>query len=231
MEWDTEEIRLKKDREKYKYVISELRDNTAYAIRIRGKNSSGWGNYTESLKIQTPKMTIASKILKSKENRYLTKILPKKLKNKKYKLLFRATKDGFSSSQFHAKCDNKGATLTIAQSTTNHVFGGYTSFPWSSSGSYKYDQNAFIFLLRSSRRKSGVPMKWAVTNANNAVQHNASYGPTFGGGHDFYLCNNCNSVNSSYTNLGNSYAAPKDQTLLAGSYNFMVKDYEVWQIK
>ena len=52
-----------------------------------------------------------------------------------------------------------------------------------------------------------------------------------GGGHDFYIANQCNMNSSSYTNLGHSYAAPKDKNLLAGGYNFMVKEYEVWELK
>lgn len=237
MKWESEEIRISdKDKNKdnnnlnWKYRIENLRDSTAYGVRIRGRNISGWGSYSTTIKFETPLMTIASKILKSKEIGYLMKILPKKLRNRKYKLLFRASRDGFQSSIFHSKCDNRGETLSIIHSTSNHIFGGYTSIPWSTtSNNYVYDQKAFIFLLRSTR--GNVPLKWNVTNAGNAVYHNISYGPTFGGGFDFYLCNNCNTTNSSYSNLGNSYGAPKDKNLLAGSYNFQVKDYEVWQIK
>mmetsp|Transcript_52579 Transcript_52579/g.83738 ORF Transcript_52579/g.83738 Transcript_52579/m.83738 type:complete len:750 (-) Transcript_52579:96-2345(-) len=231
--WEVEEIRIKKEvsaTKKFKFIIEELRDNTAYCVRIRGKNSSGWGAYTVPLKVQTPKMSILSKILKSKEFGYFSKILPKKLKNKRFKLIFRASKDGFAASQFHAKCDNKGPTITIVQSTANHVFGGYANVAWSTASSnYVNDPKAWIFLLRSTR--GNVPQKWNVTNAGNAVYHNISYGPTFGGGFDFYLCNNCNTTNSSYSNLGHSYAAPKDQNMLAGSYNFMVKEFEVFQVK
>jgi len=74
-------------------------------------------------------------------------------------------------------------------------------------------------------------VKWKVTNTSNAVYHGSSHGPTFGGGFDFYLCSNCDTTSSSYANAGNSYASPRDQNLLAGTYNFMVAEYEVYELK
>ena len=210
-----------------KYKIKELKDETPYIIRVRSRNSSGWGNYCEPKICITKKLTINSKILKDKEKVYLLKLLPKNLKRKKFKLIYRASVDSFSSYKFHQKCDNKGETITIVRSTMNHVFGGYTSIPWSTrSNNYVNDNNAFIFLLRSTR--GNAPVKWTCKNPSNAVYHHSSYGPTFGGGFDFYLCDNCNTVNSSYANLGNSYNGPTDRNLLAGSYNFTVSDYEVY---
>ncbi|KAF9161896.1 hypothetical protein DFQ26_004043 [Actinomortierella ambigua] len=38
--------------------------------------------------------------------------------------LFQASKNGFSASAFHAACDNKGATLTVAKTSNGHVLGG-----------------------------------------------------------------------------------------------------------
>ena len=171
-----------------------------------------------------------SKILESKEIRYLTKILPKELKNNKYELLFRATRDGFQASTFHSKCDNRGETISIIQSTNNHIFGGYTSKPWSGISKYVRDEKAFIFLLRSTQ--GNVPQKWTPTKVPGcATYHHTGKGPTFGGGHDLCIGDNCNTSKASYANLGYSYDAPQDQNLLAGSYKFNVKDYEVWQIK
>jgi hypothetical protein len=53
------------------------------------------------------------------------------LKNKQWSLLYRATQDGFAAADFHRKCDNKGATLTIIKSRDHpNVFGGYTAASW-----------------------------------------------------------------------------------------------------
>jgi len=46
-------------------------------------------------------------------------------------LIFRGTKDGFTASAFHTKCDNKGATITIVKAKNNgNVFGGYNPKSW-----------------------------------------------------------------------------------------------------
>jgi len=53
----------------------------------------------------------------------------------------------------------------------------------------------------------------------------------FGGGHDFSLSNNCNSVNTSYSNFGYSYDTNgKPTEFLTGSYNFTVKEIEVYKV-
>merc|ERR1712083_168381 len=135
-----------------------------------------------------------------------------------------------AGSQFHAKCNGKGETLTIIESTNGNIFGGYTALPWSSSGQWAVDNKAFLFLLKST--SSSKPRVFKVNNATNSVYHNGSYGPTFGANHDLHISNACNTNQTSYTNLGGSYiAAHSNKHVLAGSRNFMVKDYEVWQLK
>ena len=48
-----------------------------------------------------------------------------------WRLLFRASRDGFAASAFHSKCDNKGPTVTVVKSSAN-IFGGFTETPWTS---------------------------------------------------------------------------------------------------
>ena len=50
-----------------------------------------------------------------------------------WRLLFRASRDGFADSAFHTKCDNKGPTITVVKSGAN-IFGGFTEKPWTSPG-------------------------------------------------------------------------------------------------
>ena len=40
-----------------------------------------------------------------------------------WKLIFKASKDGFSANAFHQKCDNKGKTITVV-SANGYIFGG-----------------------------------------------------------------------------------------------------------
>merc|ERR1712129_261894 len=68
----------------------------------------------------------------------------------KFELLYRGSRDGFSGQQFHAKCDGKGATITIVKSDNkDHIFGGYTSKSWNSNDAYIRDDDAWLYSLRN----------------------------------------------------------------------------------
>ena len=63
----------------------------------------------------------------------------------KWRLLYRASRDGFAAAAFHSKCDNKGPTVTVVKSG-NNIFGGFTEVSWSSgkfpdfTGRFPFDQ-------------------------------------------------------------------------------------------
>ena len=44
-------------------------------------------------------------------------------------LIYRASRDGWHSSKFHALCDEKGPTVTVVKNG-NNIFGGYTEMSW-----------------------------------------------------------------------------------------------------
>ena len=62
-----------------------------------------------------------------------------------YELLYKATKDGDKSENFHSKWDNKENTLIIIKSNTGKTFGGFTTQLWKHTGNYKNDKFAFAF--------------------------------------------------------------------------------------
>src|SRR5690606_5344295 len=64
-----------------------------------------------------------------------------------WKLAYKATKDGWSSYDFHRLMDGKGENIVVIQSTNGYIFGGYTPISWASSGSYSYDPKSFLFSL------------------------------------------------------------------------------------
>ena len=51
--------------------------------------------------------------------------------NTTFKLLFKASRDGYSANSFHRICDNRGATICIIKSDHGNIFGGFTIIPWS----------------------------------------------------------------------------------------------------
>ena len=44
-----------------------------------------------------------------------------------FKLIYRGSVDGKSSSSFHQKCDGIGNTISIIKSNTNYIFGGHAT--------------------------------------------------------------------------------------------------------
>ena len=70
-----------------------------------------------------------SEILTQEHAKILLGMVP--YKTGRWRLLFRASRDGFAAGSFHSKCDKKGPTLTIVRSG-RFIFGGFTEAAWSS---------------------------------------------------------------------------------------------------
>ena len=154
------------------------------------------------------------------------------------RLLYKGTSHGFSSSSFHIHCDNQGPTITFIKTTLGWIFGGYTPIQWCSKQDFSYHPSTFLFSLENPE---GTPIKLTNDGPNASNRHSifdhSSFGPTFGGGHDLYISNNCNSNTISYSNLGHSFRGPPYQygstqakKFLSGNYNFQVSEIEVWKI-
>lgn len=62
-----------------------------------------------------------------------------------FKLIYRASRDGFEAKNFHKKCDSIGNTLVVIKSSENTIFGGFTKVKWSSSYGWESDITSFIF--------------------------------------------------------------------------------------
>jgi hypothetical protein len=100
--------------------------------------------------------------------------------NDKWSLLYRGTRDGFSSVDFHSKCDGHSNTLTILKARGgSYIFGGFTTANWDSSSEYKSDPNAFIFSLTNKDNKP-IKMKINLNKNQSAIYCCSGYGPSFG---------------------------------------------------
>jgi hypothetical protein len=149
-------------------------------------------------------------------------------------LLFRATRDGWDAADFHRLCDNQGATVTVVRSTNGNVFGGFADAAWKSSGNFQASAQAFLFLLVSHEGRAPARMAQNGRSPQHAMCCNAGYGPTFGGNHDLKIATNANASAASISNVGSTYTLPAGagaQTVLAGSYNFQVAEYEVFRVR
>ena len=138
-------------------------------------------------------------------------------------LLYKATRDGDSSSAFHNKCNGKSPTLTLVKTSNGYRCGGFTNTPWDSSEKCKEDNNAFVFSMDTRS-------KYMSTNSNSIYCY-SKYGPIFGDGYDLLLANGFfTAANSNQCNCPSTYKTVKQSELTGGEYRFTVKECEVYQI-
>ena len=90
-----------------------------------------------------------------------------------------------------------------------------------------------LFSLKSPSNTVG-PTKMSIKQnmCSKAMYHSSSYGPIFGGGHDFHIVSDANNNSNSCSNLGRTYELPPGQTntFLVGSFNYKVSEIEVFQV-
>jgi len=161
--------------------------------------------------------------------------------NKTFKpeLLYRASRDGWDVSAFHSKCDNKGATLTIAKTSKGYVFGGYSDVPWTScygGGDWKSSEDAFLFSLKCHAGLAPTKMKLRPGKNKKAVGHGSSRGPIFGCGHDLCIGYDGPELKNGKSNIGETYELPNgaSNTFLTGKVGlndlFEVSEVEVFRV-
>lgn len=133
----------------------------------------------------------------------------------KVTLLYRGSRDGFRSSDFHKKCDLKGPTLVLVKSN-EFYFGGVNACDWesyekSSFGKSTSSPGSFLFSLNKKTKH-----EICINNEKFAIVRDESSGPSFD------LCisssSSCNTNNESHSELGNSYEKTSEfSKYLAGS--------------
>ena len=82
------------------------------------------------------------------------------------------------------------------------------------------------------------PFKSPVQYSAHALYTRATYGPTFGGGHNIHIANYANANTGSYPYFGHFYQAPsgyayrstKVKNLLAGTYKFTPDEVETFYL-
>ena len=149
-------------------------------------------------------------------------------------LIYRASKDGATSNDFHNKCDNKGPTICLFKNEKGNIFGGYASISWDKNvGDYRSAPDSFIFSLTNihntqpTKFPNSIHQQYSLYFAND-------YGPTFGGGFDIGI--NSDFMNAThYANFPHSYQdnLGKRYSIFCGqqnNYNFKLKELEVFKL-
>ena len=165
--------------------------------------------------------------------------LSKRIIPSTFKWLYTASEHNDVSASFHEKCDNQGPTVVVIQSNYGHIFGGYTSIDWTTSGDWEDDKDAFLFLIRSNDalQESSVSFTKPCSVFGNefAVYHDSNGGPAFGGswdhkGHDIMIGDGdkgCYTAKCIYNHKNALCGAEEDED---GFCYFKIVDFEVFAI-
>ena len=175
----------------------------------------------EEEKIKNEYLSQNSKIIKNdneKEQTIKEWINPNK--KIKFTLLYRMSRDGENATDFHRNCDNKGATLTLAETTKGYQIGGYTTLDWESdnSGKDKTDDLTFLFSLNQMK-------KYTKKNNSRSIYVHKDNGPGFGYGKDLGIGNPQMTIGWSYNSTFLT-----NRELTNGEENFTYKEVEVYKV-
>jgi hypothetical protein len=141
-----------------------------------------------------------------------------------YTQIYKASKDGATGKDFHRCCDNKGPTVTLIESTSGYIFGGYISITWEGPSNWTYkgnDPNAFIFSVNNK-------CKYPIQDQSRVINNQKDYGPDFGS-NDIYITNDILNNNSCQCNNYKYYNL--DPKNVAGGTTFQVKELEIYLVQ
>lgn len=206
-----------------------------HKLKIKDKYISDLKNEINEIKIYLNDLKYSNN-LKQKKNRKIYNgiikpeeldLIEKEMKNRynkniiDYKLLFRASRDGYEAENFHKKCDGKGNTLTLVKTKSGRRFGGYTEAKWDSNSGYINLRKGFVFSIDNKEI-------YYNEKRNYNIYCNMSIGPSFRSGpHDFTISDKCNINNKSFEYIRSS----SGNYILEGNEFFRIKDYEIYALE
>ena len=122
-----------------------------------------------------PTLFEESEILSAKHNEiFVNSWLKEQIKTYgcRFVLLYRASRDGWAASNFHACCDNKGPTVTVVKSGES-IFGGFTEQSWDSKCLFllvtSYSPQRVLRLVSQRFRPLQGMLHWAMFRATFLV--------------------------------------------------------------
>uniref|UniRef100_A0A4W6CLB4 TLDc domain-containing protein n=1 Tax=Lates calcarifer TaxID=8187 RepID=A0A4W6CLB4_LATCA len=91
----------------------------------------------------------------------------------KLQLLYKASIHGFTGAAFHERCDTRSPTVSVGYNNSGYVFGGYTKQPFTKSGNYVHDDQAFLFTF-SGEKLLKYPVTVVYSSPGNYYNFNAA---------------------------------------------------------
>ena len=163
-----------------------------------------------------------------KQNCVLNWIKEKVNKNEiNIELIFKMSKNGYKSEDFHKMCDNKGPSLSLVKTTKNKLFGGFTPLSWNSQDGYLFDPSnqTFIFSLNLMKKFDIINPK------KTSIECFKTYGIIFGD-HDFSLKENMKN-GCTYSNSYCNFLSNENLELTGGkgkNEDFEAEEFEVYKV-
>ena len=146
-------------------------------------------------------------------------------KNVELNLIFKKSRDGDSSNDFHKYCNNKGNTLILIETKEGRKFGGFTHNNWEHNDTqWRCNKNDFVFSLDLNKKYINICENGCSTFPNQ------EYGPTFG------WCIGSNDVDILFkTTLNEGYSYTSRCFNTEGELNnrnekFETKELEVYEV-
>lgn len=170
-------------------------------------------------------------LLKDQNIELLRKWLIEALNSQSFSLnlIFKASKDGFDSRNFKAKCSRIPHTLIVAKTNHGKTIGGYTPLMWEDVGEdgFRYDTDltnlSFLFSL-------SLEEKYSLFRNNLAICNTSNLGPIFGGGSDFEIVDQSNINLNTFSEIGHTYNYTRQPEEFYGDIKYLIEEYEVYQI-
>ena len=219
------EQKLKKKDELIQNLQEEIQNIKEEMKKEKSEYSKNQKDMMNTLNLVKRGLAIGSQIIKYNEFNFIEKSLRETLEKnvKRYTLIYRGSRNGYRAEDFHEKCDGKNNTIVFIQARNGRRFGGFTEAKWDKSNGYKTGSKGFLFSLDNKE-------VYHNKKNNYDIYCYSDKGPTFGGGHDLFIDDNCNKNNENYDNSDHSYETMGKKYALAGTKYFYVEDYEVYQI-
>ena len=187
-------------------------------IKIFGKLEKNIGFILSSIiNNDINKQNFIFNCIKEKTNQNITK----------FELIFRMSKNGSKSDDFHKACDNQASTLILIKTTKNKIFGGFTPLNWTKNGGKMIDNSnkTFIFSLNSMK-------KYDIINKNKYAIICNSNGLSLGNG-DIHLTGDLKKGKSNADN-SSSFLSVNNLELTGNTgksnEDFETEEFEVYKV-
>ena len=145
----------------------------------------------------------------------------------KYNLLYRATRDGDSSTSFHNRVDNKKSLLSIIKAGGGMKFGFYIEKPYKKTGNWEKDNKSFIYSL--NLKKIYNIKEDAYSFRDDPSDMVDLYNSPIRTYDNFLARKDCHTCTKSNADAS-FYGFEKDYELNNGKQNFTVQEMETFQI-